>query len=49
MISTGTSPAFGPPISTVSMVSGFFASQATAARDFMVVRPSGYILRAYFR
>src|SRR4051794_18241685 len=35
MISTSTSPALGPPISMVSIVSGLPAFQATAARDFM--------------
>src|SRR5689334_13354867 len=33
--STRTSPALGPPISMVSMVSGWPAFQATAARVFM--------------
>jgi hypothetical protein len=35
MISTSTSPAFGPSMSMVSMVSGSPAFQATAARVCM--------------
>jgi hypothetical protein len=35
MISTRTSPAFGPSSSIVSIESGFAASQATAARVFI--------------
>src|SRR6478752_803983 len=37
MISTSTSPALGPSMSMVSMVSGSPAFQATAARVFMIV------------
>jgi hypothetical protein len=33
---TSTSPAFGPATSTCSIDSGLPASQATAARDFMM-------------
>src|SRR3546814_1741522 len=35
MISTSTSPAFGPSRSSSTISSGFFASNATAARVFM--------------
>src|ERR1700739_3585357 len=36
LISTRTSPAFGPSRSTSTISSGFFASKATAARVFMI-------------
>src|SRR5215469_6269794 len=36
LISTRTSPAFGPSRSSSTISSGFFASKATAARVFMV-------------
>src|SRR5678815_3593186 len=41
MISTKTSPAFGPSRSTSTISSGFFASNATAARVFMSSGPLG--------
>src|SRR3546814_15411033 len=37
MISTSPSPAFGPSRSSSTISSGFFASNATAARVFMAV------------
>src|SRR5471032_932192 len=42
LISTSTSPAFGPSRSTVSMLKGAPAFQATAARVFMGFSPMGY-------
>src|SRR6187402_862165 len=43
MISTSTSPAFGPSRSSSTISSGRFASNATAARVFIAVSP---VLRA---
>src|SRR6185369_8423665 len=39
MISTSTSPCFGPSRSTSTISSGFLASKATAARVFMIRSP----------
>src|SRR5262245_15676113 len=39
LISTSTSPGFGPSMSMVSMLKGSPAFQATAARDFMNLAP----------
>src|ERR1700751_5818338 len=36
LISTSTSPAFGPSRSSSTISSGFFASKATAARVFII-------------
>src|ERR1700732_3635285 len=44
LISTSTSPSFGPSRSTVSTDRGFPASQATAARTCIAVSPSGSVL-----
>src|SRR5215468_10054720 len=41
LISTRTSPAFGPSRSSSTISSGFFASNATAARVFMVSSQGG--------
>src|SRR6201993_975567 len=40
LISTRTSPAFGPSRSSSTISSGFFAWKATAARVFIVVSPN---------
>src|SRR5215475_12145551 len=45
LISTRTSPAFGPSRSTSTISSGFLASNATAARVFILV--STFALRRY--
>src|SRR5271155_6043951 len=48
LISTRTSPAFGPSRSSSTISSGFLASKATAARVFMVwSRCSRLFLRAH--
>src|SRR5215469_4317497 len=39
LISTRTSPVFGPSRSSSTISSGFFASKATAARVFMILNP----------
>src|SRR6266404_1349594 len=44
LISTRTSPAFGPSRSSSTISSGFFASNATAARVFICHLPQIYCL-----
>src|SRR6476620_10101373 len=46
LISTRTSPAFGPSRSSSTISSGFLASKATAARVFISVSPQQMLARA---